>query len=215
MVPNTADFFAYFLPQFGGPPGPGTRQGLEDTVGLAVPSSPETLTSEAFERWLHSDPRHVTAFNRMANEWAAAGDLVMETAAATSFQTNHRTPRRAARLPGLRAPWIAGGLGTLAAAAAALVLFVQPLIEGTATVGYATETGDLAETAMACFFASFLKKLIIKILAIAGTLPTTLPVISHYECLFRSRCALSAWKIKTCRSLCMFNRGGLQTLTFL
>ncbi|WP_084399085.1 FecR family protein [Henriciella aquimarina] len=126
---------------------------LEDAAEwlLRIEEAPERLTSEAFERWLHADPRHVSAFNSMANEWDAAGELVIETETAAPRATVRRSPRKPHERSGRpRMPWIAGGLGALAAAAVALVLVLQPFpAGGGGGEHYATPTGEIAEHTLA------------------------------------------------------------------
>lgn len=122
---------------------------LEDAADwlLRIEEAPETLTSESFERWLHADPRHVSAFNSMANEWRAAGDIPITTGAGA--------PREAVRsshsgfgglIDRLRTPWVAGGMGALAAAAIAVALVFLPMTgAGTDVTAYATGTGEISE----------------------------------------------------------------------
>ena len=121
---------------------------LEDAAEwlLRIEDAPDVLTSEAFERWLHADPVHVTAFNALANEWGAAETLGLDQLAAVSRQVKPASQGMfGALLDTFRKPWFAGGLGALAAVGLALVLFLDPLAPaGAGSTVYETAKGEVS-----------------------------------------------------------------------
>lgn len=117
---------------------------------LRIEEDVRVLTSEPFERWLHSDPRHVTAFNSIANEWGMAGLIPLPADARNASGQAKPSAWLSAILDRLRAPWVFGGVGALATMAVAFVIFLHPASgPASAPVSYATDTGEVSEFALA------------------------------------------------------------------
>lgn len=121
---------------------------LEEAAGwlIRIEEAPETLTSAPFEHWLYADPRHVNAFTRMANECGAAAALVVETPTQKPYVRSQSHAGGLRRWAGkLRAPWLAGGLGALAAAAVALVFLYVPMSAPAGeAILYTTDIGEIS-----------------------------------------------------------------------
>ena len=111
---------------------------------LQIEEAPATLVSEAFERWLHADVRHIRAFNQLANDWGLAGQLAIPEA--RSAQSERRWNGGQSVLGRLRAPWAIGGIGALAAAAIMIVVLVQTPTPPTSEPSlYSTGTGEISQ----------------------------------------------------------------------
>lgn len=113
---------------------------------LRIEEAPETLTSEGFERWLHADPHHISAFNALANEWGAAEDLVLVKQAVIARKLEPVSRGLIGSLLDIiRTPWIVGGLGAVAAAALAIVVLYDPTsLEGDQSTVYSTAKGEVS-----------------------------------------------------------------------
>jgi len=87
---------------------------------MKIEDNPDLMTDDAFERWLHADPRHVRAYNTVANMWQASA-FVDAAAAAAARPSRAETLLLAGAPAALRGMWTAARRPAFAAAGAAVL----------------------------------------------------------------------------------------------